>query len=58
MKRKLTATVILCPADRISKGKISLGTNHPSGPHDHANPVTYIQIKIIIKVADPLLIPP
>ena len=58
MKRKLTATVILCPADRISNGKISLGTNHASGPHDHAKPDTYMQIKIIIKVAYPLLIPP
>src|SRR4051812_20334461 len=31
-------TVMLCPADLISSGKISLGTSHPSGPHDHANP--------------------
>ena len=31
---KLTATVILCPADLISSGKISLGTNHANGPHE------------------------
>jgi hypothetical protein len=35
VKRRFTATVILCPADRISNGNISLGTVHPSGPHDH-----------------------
>ena len=58
MNKKPTATVILCPADQISNGKISLGTNHPSGPHDHANPAAYTQIKIIIKLAYPLLIPP
>uniref|UniRef100_A0A0A9FGY6 Uncharacterized protein n=1 Tax=Arundo donax TaxID=35708 RepID=A0A0A9FGY6_ARUDO len=35
-----TDTVMLCPADLISSGKISLGTSHPSGPHDQANPAT------------------
>jgi len=37
VKRRFTATVILCPAERISNGNISLGTVHPSGPHDHPN---------------------
>jgi len=37
VKRRFTATVILCPADRISNGNISLGTVQPSGPHDHPN---------------------
>lgn len=41
----LTETVIDCPADRISIGKTSLGTNQPNGPHDHANAATYMQIK-------------
>ena len=36
---------MLCPADRISSGKISLGTSHPRGPHDQANPATYAQMK-------------
>ena len=40
----LTATVILCPADRISSGNISLGTSHPNGPHDHAKAETNKQI--------------
>jgi hypothetical protein len=35
VKRRFTATVILCPADRTSNGNISLGTVHPNGPHDH-----------------------
>lgn len=35
-----TDTLMLCPADLISSGKISLGTNHPNGPHDHAKPET------------------
>ena len=40
VKIKLVATVILWPADRVSRGKISLGTNHPRGPHDHAKAAT------------------
>jgi hypothetical protein len=44
VKRRFTATVILCPADRISNGNISLGTVHPSGPHDHPNARTNRQI--------------
>jgi len=40
VNRRFTATVILCPADRISNGNISLGTVHPSGPHDHPKPRT------------------
>lgn len=37
-------TVIACPADRVSKGKISLGINHPKGPQDQAKEDTYTQI--------------
>jgi hypothetical protein len=36
VKRRLTQTVTLCPADLVSRGKVSLGINHPRGPHDHA----------------------
>ncbi|CAA7402780.1 unnamed protein product [Spirodela intermedia] len=35
VKKRLTQTTMLCPADLVSRGKISLGTSHPSGPHDH-----------------------
>ncbi|XP_031395502.1 uncharacterized protein LOC116206829 [Punica granatum] len=34
MKRRLTQTTMLCPAKRVSKGKSSLGTSQPRGPHD------------------------
>jgi hypothetical protein len=44
VKSRFTATVMLCPADRVSSGKISLGTVHPSGPHDHPNASTKRQI--------------
>lgn len=40
VKRRFTATVIPCPAERVSNGKISLGTVHPRGPHDHPNAAT------------------
>ena len=45
VKIMFTATLMACPADRISRGQISLGTNHPNGPQDHANAATYAQIK-------------
>lgn len=44
VKRRFTATVMLCPADRVSSGNISLGTVHPSGPHDHPKATTNKQI--------------
>lgn len=44
VNRRFTATVILCPADRISNGNISLGTVQPSGPHDHPKARTNRQI--------------
>ncbi|CAA7398022.1 unnamed protein product [Spirodela intermedia] len=37
---RFTATVMLCPADLVSSGNISLGTVHPSGPQDHPNAAT------------------
>ena len=36
----LNITFKACPAGRVSKGKISLGTNQPKGPHDHAKAAT------------------
>jgi len=33
VKRRFTGTVIACPTERVSSGKISLGTVHPRGPH-------------------------
>lgn len=39
------------PAFRTSNGKISLGINHPKGPHDHANPDTKKHIKTTTAVA-------
>jgi len=41
VKIMFTDTFTLCAAERTSSGNISLGTNHPRGPHDHANPATY-----------------
>lgn len=46
VKNKFTVTVMLWPADLVSKGKISLGTVQPSGPHDHPKAATNRQIKI------------
>jgi len=40
VKKRFTDTVILCPAERISNGNISLGTVQPRGPHDHPNATT------------------
>lgn len=54
VKNMFTDTLMLCPADRISRGKISLGTNQPSGPHDHAKPATYAQMKSTMQPAYPL----
>ncbi|KAI8028126.1 hypothetical protein LOK49_LG02G01896 [Camellia lanceoleosa] len=39
------ATTILCADDRILRGKILLGTNHPRGPHENANAVTNMQMQ-------------
>lgn len=40
VKSRFTATVMLCPADLVSSGNISLGTVQPSGPQDHPNAAT------------------
>jgi len=62
VKNMLTETLMACPAGLISNGQISLGTNHPNGPHDHANPATYKHMKARIqsavagvKVPDPVV---
>ncbi|KAK9149538.1 hypothetical protein Scep_008295 [Stephania cephalantha] len=54
VKRRLTATVMLCPADLVSRGNISLGTVHPSGPHDHPNAATKRQIITTTRTEKPL----
>ncbi|KAK6783724.1 hypothetical protein RDI58_017178 [Solanum bulbocastanum] len=45
VKNKFTVTVILWPADLVSKGKISLGTVQPRGPHEYPNAATKRQMK-------------
>lgn len=51
VKNMLTETLTACPAGLISNGQISLGTNQPNGPHDHANPATYTHMKTRIQSA-------
>lgn len=48
---KFTQTVTLWPAERVSNGNVSLGINHPSGPHDHANEETKVQTMTTTNVA-------
>ena len=45
-KRRFTATVMLCPADRVSSGNISLGTVRPSGHRHHPIAITKRQVTI------------
>ncbi|GJS95973.1 hypothetical protein Tco_0802941 [Tanacetum coccineum] len=52
---KLTHTVILCPADRVSRVNVSLGMSQPNGPHDHANAETKVQIMITTRIVRPEL---
>lgn len=33
------------PAVLVSIGNVSLGINHPKGPHDHANDMTYVHTR-------------
>ena len=54
VKSMLTETFVAWPADRISRGHISLGTSQPKGPHDHAKAATYAQIKNKMKSASNL----
>lgn len=46
VKKRLTQTTILWPADLVSSGKISLGTNHPRGPQAQPYAATKRQIDI------------
>lgn len=50
VKKRFTATVMPCPAERVSNGKISLGTVQPSGPHDHPNAATNRQITVTTRI--------
>ena len=47
-QKKLTAVLIAVAAARISRGAISDGTSHASGPHDQAKPETYTQMNAMI----------
>ena len=61
VKRRFTDTVMACPAERVSSGKISLGTVHPRGPHDHPNAATNKQMAATSnaeKTLDSTLSPP
>lgn len=51
---RFTDTTMACPADRISMGKISLGTNHPKGPQDHAKAAINVDTKNKTRFASPL----
>lgn len=42
------------PAVLVSIGKVSLGINHPRGPHDHANAMTNVHTKTTTTVANVL----
>jgi hypothetical protein len=54
VKRRFTNTVMACPAERVSSGKISLGTVHPRGPHDHPNAATNKQMAATNNAEKPL----
>jgi len=53
VKSKLTQTVTLCPAERVSNGKVSLGISHPRGPQDHAKEDTKVQTRTTTSTAKP-----
>lgn len=38
-----TKVVMLCPADLVFRGWISLGTSQPKGPHPHPTPTQRTQ---------------
>ncbi|KAK2371790.1 sugar transport protein [Trifolium repens] len=51
VKSKLTQTVTLCPAERVSNGNVSLGISHPRGPQDQAKAETKVQTMITTNIA-------
>lgn len=53
VKIMFTHTTILWPADLVSRGKISVGTNQPRGPHDLPYPSTNKKITITRKILIP-----
>lgn len=53
VNKRLTATVMPCPADLVSNGNISLGTVQPRGPHDHPKAKTNRQITITTNTEKP-----
>lgn len=51
---KLQAMPMPWPAGRISVGKISPGTSHVNGPHDHPNAAERLHIRTSTIIAEPL----
>lgn len=49
---KLEAMQMPCPAGRTSIGKISLGTIHVRGPHDHPNAAEMEHIRMSTRMAE------
>lgn len=49
----LDTTAKAKPTVLVSRGKISLGINHPRGPHDHAKFATYTHTSITTQIAVP-----
>ena len=51
VKSRFVQTLTLCPAERVSSGKVSLGMSHPSGPHDQAKEDTKLQMMMTTMMA-------
>jgi len=50
--KKFTYTSMLNPADLVSSGKISLGSNHWHGPHAQHHPATNIHTNTTKMIAN------
>lgn len=54
VKNMLQHTANANPEVLVSTGKVSLGISQPSGPHDHANPITKAHTQITTIIASAL----
>ncbi|KAG5600965.1 hypothetical protein H5410_032335 [Solanum commersonii] len=54
VKSMFVLTAKAKPAVLVSIGNVSLGINHPRGPHDQANDITYVHTRITTIVASVL----
>ena len=54
VKRRFTETVMACPAERVSSGKISLAIVHRREHHDHPNAATNKQMVVTNNAEKPL----